>query len=209
VKITKYVHACLLVETDDRVAIFDPGAMSQPVFDIDNLSKLDDIFITHVHQDHVHVPFVKELVAKFPDVRITTTEETVDMLKGEGIEAHTDAPIGVTFFESPHESTEPLFPHPEEIGIHYLDKLSVPGDSHSFKETKEILAIPITAPWGSAIKAVNLALELKPKHVIPVHDWHWSEAAQQQMYGLFAPILEEAGITFHKPVTGQAIEITE
>lgn len=206
-KITKYVHACLLVETPDRTVLFDPGSMSQGAFDIDGLGRLDDIFITHIHGDHVHVPFVKELVNKFPNVRITTTDEVVKTLNEEGIKAQSDAPEGVVFFKSPHEDVEPLFPAPEEVGIHYLDKLTHPGDSHSFNETKEILALPITAPWGSSIKALNLALELKPKYVIPIHDWHWNDQAREGMYNGYAQVLEKSGITMFKPKTGEPIEV--
>ncbi len=206
-KVTKFVHSCLLVETPDRVAIFDPGAMSQADFDIDKLTELDDIFITHGHADHSSLPFIKELVAKFPGVRITTTLEVLDQLKAEGILASSQPPEGVQFFDSPHESVEPLFPQPEEIGIHYLDSLSHPGDSHSFKETKAILALPVTAPWGATIRAVNLALELKPKHVLPIHDWHWHEQARHQTYDMFEQILGKQGIIFHKLQTGQPVGI--
>ena len=33
--VTKFVHACLLVETPDRAALFDPGTLSTPNIDID------------------------------------------------------------------------------------------------------------------------------------------------------------------------------
>ncbi|HEY5442845.1 MAG TPA: MBL fold metallo-hydrolase [Candidatus Saccharimonadales bacterium] len=207
-KITKYVHSCLVVETPDRVAIFDPGTMSEAALDVDLLDRLDDIFITHAHGDHMSVPLLKKLIAKFPAVRITSTDEVVKQLATESIKATTTPPNGVTFFDSPHESISSLFGDPpQEIGIHYLDVLSDPGDSHSFHETKAILALPITAPWGSANKALSLALELKPKHVLPIHDWHWNDQARAQMYARFEQILGEQGITFHKLETGQPIEI--
>jgi L-ascorbate metabolism protein UlaG (beta-lactamase superfamily) len=206
-KITKYVHSCLLVETNGRVAIFDPGSMSYPEFDIEGLEQLDDIFVTHMHQDHFHLPFIKELLAKFPDARITAPKDVVEELTTESIKATSDASEGVSFFNSPHEDTAPLFPELDEIGIHYLESLSHPGDSHSFHETKEILALPITAPWGSTIKAVNIALELKPKYVIPIHDWHWKEEVRLQMYNVFEEILSKKNITMFKPETGKTIDI--
>src|SRR5437868_6720140 len=119
-KITKFVHSCLLVETPDRVALFDPGTMSSPNININNLSRLDDIFITHVHADHQDANFIKQLIAKFPTVRITTTNEVVKQLATEGVKATTTPPAGVEFFDSPHENVKPVFPQPEEIGIHYL-----------------------------------------------------------------------------------------
>lgn len=206
-KITKYVHSCLLVETPERVALFDPGVMSTPHIQLDVINRLDDIFVTHVHGDHLDAAFIKQLVAKFPQVRVTTTGEAVEALAKEGVQASSQPPEGVSFFEAPHEKVEPIFPQPENIGIHYLDLLTNPGDSHSFKETKQILALPITAPWGSSIRAVNLALELKPKHVLPIHDWHWSDQARQSSYDNYQKVLGEQGITFHKLQTGQPVEI--
>lgn len=206
-KITKFVHSCLLVETPDRVALFDPGVMSTPNIQIDTIGRLDDIFVTHVHADHLDTGFIKQLFEKFPQVRLTSTNEVVAALAKEGITASSQPPEGVTFFESPHENVKPLFPQPENLGIHYLDALTDPGDSHSFTETKQILALPITAPWGSSIRAVNLALELKPKHVLPIHDWHWSDQARQASYDQYEQILGEQGITFHKLQTGQPVDI--
>lgn len=206
-KITKFVHSCLLVETDDRTALFDPGAMSAPAFDVASLERLDDIFITHIHGDHLDENFIKSLVEKFPEVRITSTPEVVEKLAGLGVTASNQPPEGVAFFESPHESTEPVFPRPDQVGFHYLDVLSDPGDSHSFKETKAVLALPITGPWGSSIRAVNLGLELKPQYIIPIHDWHWSDEARTMMYDNYEKIFAGQGIKFFKPVTGQPIEI--
>lgn len=206
-KITKFVHSCLLVETPERVALFDPGMMSTSSINLDSLTKLDDIFITHSHGDHLDTDFIKKLVAKFPNARITTTPEVVEQLSKDGIKASSDPPEGAVFFDSPHESVEPLFPSPQEIGIHYLDSLSHPGDSHSFHETKAILALPVTAPWGATTKGVNLALELKPKHVLPIHDWHWSDDAQAGMYDIIEAVLAKQGITFHKLKTGEPVEI--
>jgi len=207
-KITKFVHSCLLVETPDRVALFDPGTMSTPSINIDSINRLDDIFITHQHQDHMDVDFIKKLVQKFPEVRITAPNDAVQQLSQAGVEASASPPEGVDFFEAPHEKVEPLFPQPEEIGIHYLNTLSDPGDSHSFNETKAILALPITAPWGSSIKAATIALSLKPKHVLPIHDWHWSDQARESTYNMFEQLLGKEGITFHKLQTGQPVEIS-
>jgi L-ascorbate metabolism protein UlaG (beta-lactamase superfamily) len=206
-KITKFVHSCLLVETAERVALFDPGVMSAASLNIDQISRLDDIFITHIHPDHIDTELVKKLVSKFPDVRITTTSDVVDQLKESDVIASNQAPEGVTFFDSPHESVRPLYPQPQEIGLHYLDVLTHPGDSHSFHETKAILALPITAPWGSTIKALNLAFELKPQHVLPIHDWYWSDAACEQMYGILEKQFKGQGITFYKLQTGVSVDI--
>ncbi len=121
-KITKLVHACLLVEMPDpvnRTALFDPGVFSEAAIDVDSLVYLDDIFISHAHEDHMSLPLIKKLVEKFPDVTITGPREVVAKFKQAGITASSDTSLGVQFFDSPHESVAPLFELPEQIGIHY------------------------------------------------------------------------------------------
>ena len=209
-KITKLEHSCLLVEMPapvDRTVLFDPGVMSEPFVDVDSLEYLDDIFITHGHPDHCYPPLIKKLRDKFPDARITAPAEVVAQLQEQGIEASSDAPDGVVFFESPHEEVRPTFPLPEQIGYHYLDVLTDPGDSHSFSETKAILALPITAPWGATVRAVNLALELKPKYILPIHDWHWRQEAKQQTYDSLEKLFADKGIQFLKLENGKPVVI--
>lgn len=209
-KITKLEHSCLLVEMPEpvnRTALFDPGMMSAPYIDIDSLEFLDDIFITHAHSDHCYPEFVQKLVEKFPDVRITATREVANRLLEAGMNASHEPPEGVEFFDSKHEKVLPLFQPPEQIGYHYLGMLSHPGDSHSFTETMPILALPVQAPWGSSVNAVKLALELKPKYVLPIHDWHWRDEAREQMYGIMEEVLAKEGIQFLKLKNGEPVVI--
>lgn len=206
-KITKYVHSCLLVETPERIAIFDPGTMSEQALDVALLQRLDDIFITHVHTDHCSPTLIKALVTKFPQVRITGPAEVVAQLAQQGITASEQAPEDVSCFAAPHEKLHPPTLPPRQKAVHYLDMLTHPGDSHSFTETKAILALPMTAPWGSNVRAFTLALELQPKHILPIHDWHWRDEARELAYALFERRLAEQGITFHKLQTGQPVQI--
>lgn len=205
-KITKLGHSCLLVEMPEpvnRTVLFDPGEFSQ--VDVDSLEYLDDIVITHEHPDHYDTELVKKLTVKFPKVRVKTPSRLVP--KMEGVSATTDAVEGLEIFDAKHEGHSPFLSPPENIGVHYIGKLSHPGDSHSFIETKEILALPITAPWGSTDRAVELALQLKPKHILPIHDWHWKDEVRIKMYDRLEELFKNYGITFHKLVNGKPIVI--
>ena len=209
-KITKFVHSCLLVEMPEpvnRTVLFDPGAMSVEALKTHNFEFLDDIVITHSHPDHVDYDVVAWLVEKFPQVRILAPTDVVAQLQSKGLPGTTQPPEGMALFDAPHEDIEPMFPTPEQIGVHYLDMLTDPGDSHSFSETKAILALPVSAPWGATNDAIRLALQLKPLHVLPIHDWHWSDEARTGSYDRIANILEEQGITFHKLQTAVPVVI--
>ena len=207
-KITKLGHSCLLVEMPEpvnRTVLFDPGIFSQ--VDVDSLEYLDDIVITHEHPDHCNVELIQKLVAKFPNVRIKTPATLVPKL--EGISVTTDAVEGIELFQAPHEGHPPLITPPENIGVHYLGKLSHPGDSHHFTETKDILALPIIAPWGSTDDAVQFALQLKPKYVLPIHDWFYREEAREMVYGWLDEAFSKNGITFLKLKNGEPIVIDD
>jgi L-ascorbate metabolism protein UlaG (beta-lactamase superfamily) len=204
-KITKLTHSCLLVEMPKRTVLFDPGDVS--TVNIDTLQYLDDIFITHNHADHMDVPTIKKLVDKFPNVRIFGPEQAEEQLESEGIKATADQPEGVIVFSAPHA---PLFggmTAPDNIGIHYLDLLSNPGDSHEFSESKKILAMPMTAPWGYMVQAVAKIRELKPQYVIPIHDWHWRDEARDKFYERIQVMLAEDGITFIVPKNGETFNV--
>ncbi|MDB5166552.1 MAG: hypothetical protein JWM37_624 [Candidatus Saccharibacteria bacterium] len=207
-KITKFTHSCLLVEMSDRTVLFDPGVMSQPLLEKHTFVYLDDIAITHQHGDHMAIDFIITLAEQFPEVRITAPGDALKQLHEAGLtQATNQLPEGFTRFDAPHEVVEPMFPTPEEIGYHYLGKLSHPGDSHHFTETSPILALPVTAPWGSTVKAVQLALELKPKYIIPIHDWHWRDEARQQTYDSLAQIFAKNGIEFVKAKDGEPFNL--
>lgn len=209
-KITKFVNCCFLVEMPEpvnRTALFDPGVFSNGALDVGSLKYLDDIIITHEHVDHYSLELMKKLTAKFPDVRIKTPASMVSKLEADGMKPVTDAVEGVEIFDAPHAEVKPLFSYVDNIGIHYIDKFTHPGDSLQINETKSILALPLAAPWGDAVTATNLALKLKPKHILPMHDVHWSDDARDQMYELLEGVFKEQGITFHKLKTGEPVVI--
>lgn len=206
-KITKFVHSCILIESDGHAALFDPGGMSEAALDDASVQALDDIFITHEHGDHVSLPLVKQLVTKFPNVRITSTPTVVKQLAVEHMTASSAPPTEATLFDSPHEGHLPFMQPPEQYGIHYLNLFSHPGDSHSFAETKAVLALPVTAPWGSTINAVDLAFKLKPKYIIPIHDWFWHDQARKMLYDRLEQLFKTGDMTFLKPETGEPINI--
>ena len=210
-KITKFVHSCLLVEEGDRTALFDPGVFSWKagVFDIDKVDFINRIIITHPHPDHLFPEFLKVVTDKFPDAQIIANEASQKIAKEAGVAnvMRTESQCSVPF-EAPHAEIEPFGKTPPNSGFHFKNKLTHPGDSHDFSDSKEILAMPFIAPWGTMINGIKKVLDLKPKHVIPIHDWHYSDAAKDWAYSAMKDeLFEPAGITLHTPEPGETIDI--
>lgn len=202
-KISKHIHSCLLVEENGIVVLIDPGSYTfdEKALDLTKINRLDYLLITHEHFDHMHIPLVKEIVAKFPQVKIISNPSVKDILGKEGITVSVEDNEVVTHQQVPHEKVWG-FPPPQNYQFTIFGKLTTPGDSHSFTQTAEILALPITAPWGSTTRAVEIAESLKPKVIIPIHDWHWRDEARKAFYQRLTEYFQTKGIDFRGLETG-------
>ncbi|TSC85450.1 MAG: beta-lactamase [Microgenomates group bacterium Gr01-1014_7] len=207
-KLSKHVHSCLLVEEAGKRFLFDPGnyTFEENGLDVDAIPSLDYLLITHEHQDHMYLPLIKKVVTKFPDVKIFSNKSVLDILGKKGIKASSKGDDLVSLEEISHER---IFsgPVPQNVMITINSKLTHPGDSHHLQTPAPILALPVQASWGSTTDAVELAVRLKPKVIIPIHDWHWNEQARSLMYKRLEDYFANIGIKFIGLTTGQEIEI--
>lgn len=208
-KITKYHHSCLVVEDQGKVVLVDPGNYSYDSnsLEISKLKQLDAIVITHEHMDHMYTPWIKEILEKFPNTPIYTTSSAKKLLEQEGIQnVYTEGNEYISFQPVPHEKI--WFGQPvENIMATLFGKFATVGDSLTVDTSPEILALPITAPWGHATWAVEIALKLKPKVIIPIHDWQWKDEVRKGMYQRLKEFFAEHNIDFKVVEAGETIEI--
>lgn len=207
VKVTKFVHSCLLVEDSGKTFLFDPGNYTDQanVLNLDSI-KLDYLLITHEHPDHMYIPLVRKISGKFPEVSIITNPSAQLVLKNEGIEVSGKVPDFITIEKIPHGK---IFGSevPENIKFILNNILTHPGDSFSFNQTSKILALPVQAPWGSLTEAVELATKLKPEIILPIHDWHWRDEARVMLYRRLTDYFNNLGIRFISLETGIPIDL--
>lgn len=211
-KITRYVHACLLVETKSgKVILVDPGQFSweSRLFDISSIPKLDIILITHEHFDHFYEPFIKSILLKFPEVLfVTTSSVAIKLQKMGAVEVSTESIPDVEIFSrKKHASLAPMGEAPENIAVHIDGKLTIGGDRHDLEETKKVLALTVTAPWGSMVDSAEMALRLKPAVIVPVHDWHWNKKARASAYKNLESLFYRNNIQFLSPTDGIVFEV--
>ncbi|HVZ58612.1 MAG TPA: MBL fold metallo-hydrolase [Patescibacteria group bacterium] len=207
-QITKYNHACLVVENAGKVVLIDPGVYSEQFADqlLGNLHDLEAILITHEHADHCSPHLIKKIKDKFPHVTIISNETVSTLLKKEGFEVSTKTPPYVHSETILHEKIWLGSPC-ENTVFTVFNRLTHPGDSLHFQSSSEILALPITAPWGSTTEAVEKALELKPTTIIPIHDWLWKDEIREQFYQRLADYFAQRQINFIPVKNGETIEV--
>lgn len=205
--ISKHIHSCLIIKENDKVFLIDPGeySLEENGLDLNTITQLDYILITHEHSDHMYIPFIKHVVKKFPLIKILTNNSVKDVLEREHVST-INSIDGVEMFETPHEQVFGTNP-PPNVGFNIFDRLTHPGDSLSFDGAKEILALPLQAPWCSLTQAVEKAISLKPKTIIPIHDWHWNEKARENFYQRLVDYFSGNGIEFKPLQTGEEFSL--
>ena len=140
---------------------------------------------------------LRGLAAKFPEAHVVCGSDIATQIKEADIDVTIREETQCTRkFDSPHEDLPiPGVPGPPENGYHFKDMFTSPGDSHSFSETKKVLAMPFIAPWGKTGDAIDKVLELKPEYVLPIHDWHYTQEAREWLDDLIEKALQGSGIT--------------
>ncbi len=207
-KITKLGHSCVLVETPDRVGLFDAGVWSDREL-IDQIEHVDRIVYTHEHADHFDIDILKSLLAKFPNAHVVCNSAIQQRIEEAGVQVTIrEETMCTQKFTSPHEDLPvPGAAAPSQNGYHFKDEYTHPGDSFSFAVSKHVLAMPFIAPWGKTGDAIAKVIELKPKYVLPVHDWHYTDEAKVWLQGLLETSFKGTGIEVLPNKIGKVIEI--
>ena len=71
-KITKFEHACLVIEDNGKQIVIDPGVFSKSLATDE---KYDAAVVTHVHGDHLDIETLQKLKSSNPDMRIFSVQQ--------------------------------------------------------------------------------------------------------------------------------------
>lgn len=212
-KITKYGHCCLLIETNEKRILTDPGAFSTG---FTMLTEIDIVLITHEHGDHLHIESLKAVLETNPHATVITNESVGKLLQKEQIECTivadqeqlTPHSIPLKAYEGEHVEIFAEYGLVQNTGFLINDSLFYPGDAYTVPaEAVSILALPVAGPWCKLSAAIRYALQVKPRMAFPVHDAVLSEAGKQATYPHCSRELEAAGITFETFAEKSTIDI--
>ncbi|MBU6447673.1 MBL fold metallo-hydrolase [Patescibacteria group bacterium] len=218
-KITKFLHSCVLVEDNGSKVLIDPGAFSFEPGKVEakDVKGISAIFITHAHTDHLDVEVIKVLLNNNPECNIFANADSGKLLEQAGIAYELFnqgdrevAGFKVTAFSAPHQ---PIFdfPMPENTAFLLNEKFLHPGDSYAdsvFEYKPEILALAVAGPWMNMNQGFDFSQKCSARKVIPIHDGHIKEFFSANMYNMWEKVLGAQGVQFEKLLKpGDSVEV--
>ncbi len=174
-KLTKYQHACLVIEKDGTSLIVDPGSYTHDFIMPKNVTA---IVITHEHPDHFNETLIGDILAAHPKATIIAHESiagrfTNNMsLVAKVGESYTVGPFSLRFFGGAHASIAESIQVPPNLGVLIDERLYYPGDSFVVPEsvTVQELALPVSAPWLKLSETMDFLMQIRPQFAFPTHD---------------------------------------
>jgi len=210
-KVTKYSHACLVVEKENQSLVIDPGVWSS---DFVAPSNVVGVVVTHEHPDHCDIEKLRKLAEKNPEVKIYAHQDVVEKLDGlpcQSVESGKIIHVGdfaLEFCGGEHAVIHESWPRFANLGVMVDSTLYYPGDSFSpAPGPVKVLALPASAPWMKFSEAMDFLTSVKPERAFPTHDAILSETGQSLADTMFSGVAEQAGVTYARIASGSSIEI--
>ena len=200
--ITKFGHCCLLLETNGKRILVDPGRFSDAQ---NTLLNIDIILITHEHADHYHSDSVTQILTSNPEAIVVTNTSVAKLLEQLGITAQilegrdeaTVVDVLLAAYDGPHVEIFEEFGLVQNTGYLVDTTFFFPGDAYTVPDVPvKILALPVAGPWCKLSDALNYCIAVAPQVAIPVHDATLSAVGKEVTYGMLGRVLPEHQIVF-------------
>jgi L-ascorbate metabolism protein UlaG (beta-lactamase superfamily) len=174
-RITKFEHACFVVDRDNRRVVVDPGNYTTPLLD---LHGVEAIVITHEHADHWTPEQLRRILDLNPQARLFAPAGVI-AAAGAGFnftevsdgDVHEVGPFTLAFYGVKHAVIHSSIPIVYNVGVLINDTVFYPGDSYTVPPVAvDVLAAPSSAPWLKVGEAMDYVLAVKPKRAFATHE---------------------------------------
>jgi len=180
-RITKFGHACVRLETDGHVIVLDPGSFSEP----EAVDGATAVLITHEHADHYSAEHLRRT-----DAPIHTIAAVAEQIRKDAPDiaerVHVVAPgdqidVGVptTVIGEKHAIIHADIPGIDNSG--YLfdiegTKIYHPGDALTLPGSDvDLLLLPVSAPWLKVGECIDFARGVGAPRSLAIHDKIYSD----------------------------------
>lgn len=210
-KITKYSHACFVVENEGQSIIVDPGKWSD---DFVVPANAVAVFVSHEHEDHIDEKLLRTIVDKNPGAVVLAHANVIAKLKdfktqpvktGDTVQIES---FELEFFGGQHATIAPDIPIIANLGVLINSTLFYGGDSFAVpNKSVQTIALPVSAPWMKYSEALEFLQAVKPARVFPTHDAILSDAGKDLADRMVGASAEKIGARYERLPIARSVDI--
>lgn len=183
-KLTKYPQSCLLIESENKKILIDPGVLSYDESFLKEWKRVDLILITHKHIDHCHAEVIKKITEN-KKIKVYSSKEVAEFYVNLPIKIVRAGDIidfdeiRIEVLKAVHGYIPPLRGENEineNIGFMLIiqgKRIYLPSDTICFKNDYkcDILALPVSGHGlvMGPFEAALFAKETEANLIIPIH----------------------------------------
>jgi len=210
-KLTKFEHACLILEVANERLIIDPGVFTMPLGD---LGEVVAVVVTHEHGDHWTPEQLQRIIERNPDVVIYGPAGVVAAAGEIAVTAVKDGDVievgafTLKFFGEKHAVIHESIPVIDNVGVLVNDELFYGGDALVVPPVAvNTLAAPVGAPWLKIGDAMDYVVAVNPKRAFPVHEMVLSTAGKGMGNDRLTWASEQGGGSYFVLEPGESIDL--
>lgn len=202
-KLTKYEHACLVIDNGQSKLVIDPGDFAQ----LPGLTNVAAVVITHGHFDHYNQEKIQKLCGANPEVQIfMPVDMTLDLPNVTNVDSPKQLNVGgfkISLTPVDHAAVYQKSPC-QNLTVTVDDYLYYPGDSFVNSGAKvHILALPISGPWLKTSEIIDFAKANQSEYVLATHNALNSETGDWAVKSWLEKSNALAGRTYLELAPGQ------
>jgi L-ascorbate metabolism protein UlaG (beta-lactamase superfamily) len=210
-RLTKFEHACVVLEKSDARLIIDPGSFTLPLTDILGVV---GVVVTHEHADHWTADHLTRILDRNPDARILGPAGVAVAAAAFPVEVVaagdtvTVGPFALEFFGKTHAVIHESIPIIDNVGVLVDGSFYYGGDSYTLPGVPvETLAVPVGAPWLKIGDVMDYVLAVSPRRSIPVHDIVLSQIGRGMTHPRVEAATKLSGGEFFALEPGETLEL--
>ncbi|MCP2205483.1 MBL fold metallo-hydrolase [Lentzea flava] len=210
-KLTKFAHACVVLEKDGSKIVLDPGTFTPDAKDA--VSGATAVLITHEHFDHFDDALLATALDTDRGLRVFGPQAVLDKLGShdgrvqavKAGDALTVDGFNVTIHGEQHAAIHADIPLVDNLGYLIDETVFHPGDSYFVpRAAVDTLLLPTSGPWTKLGDAVEYVRAIKPRQMIQIHELMLSDLGQNSTRTFLANL---TGIEETLLLPGQSINL--
>lgn len=180
-RITKFGHACVRLETGGHVIVLDPGGFSEP----EAVDGATAVLITHEHADHYFADHLRRTDAPIHTIAAVAEQirkDAPDVAERVQVVApgdQIDVGVPTTVIGDQHAVIHADIPRIDNSG--YLfdiegTRIYHPGDALNLPGSEvDLLLLPVSAPWLKIGECIDFARGVGAPRSMAIHDKIYSD----------------------------------